>query len=87
MHTVYRQVLELAANPLQHLQFVCKTLHLFEKWSFGLCLNIVSCSLARFTVDNGMSNILKRQVIKNAFNYSGCMFFGEVSKEIPSIML
>ena len=44
-------------------------------------MNIESCSLAHFTFDNGMSNILKRRVIKNVFIYSGCMFFIEAAKK------
>ena len=37
-----------------------------------------------FIFDNGMSSILKRQVIKNIFNYSGCMFSTEASKMLQA---
>ena len=38
--------------------------------------NFVECcySLAHFILENGISSILKRHAIKNAFSYSGCMF-------------
>ena len=40
---------------------------------------------SNFAFDNGMSNILKCQVIKNAFSYSDCMSSSKVGKKFPTL--
>ena len=59
----------------QHVRIITKTINAF------FSLNIVSCFPGHFTFDDGMSNILKRLVIKNVFNYFGCMFSTEDCKK------